>query len=555
MAGTIKYCDFVNGDDDNGDGTYSNPYKTITKASTGLGSGDEVRVAKSPAPVDLTVTFSFTNNSKTVTASDSVFINEVTAGQDDTSVRRGDFIKGGDGNWWEVVTINSATSADLYQKYSGSTQSGVSSQKLMVTSTGEASGSTTAVQTVSSSGTSASTLKISGGWNLSNQTQDGQTYFRQLHSTFNNRYGYGLYASGKSYVEISRLHFLRYNYGIYLYSSSNNNTITTPTCNSNSAYGIYLYSSSNNNTITSPTCNSSNNSGIYLSSSSNNTITTPTCNSNNYGIYLYSSSNNNTITTPTCNSNNYGIYIHSSSNNNTITTPTCNSNSAFGIYIASGSNNNTIKTPTCNSNNYGIYIASGSNNNTITTPTCNSNNNGIRSGNSSNNIVNNYSGTSNTSGDIYVLQAQHYGEYPCLLMQHFKEAGDNRCYYEYGVTYRDTTNPRGGTGECLKFSPTSTTYYISQSFYFAADSGVSKTISAYIRKDASLGGDVQGAIFFMGEKITGWTDITPTEDNTYEQKSLVANAADITEDGVLELRIKVRGSSGKNVYVDDISIE
>ena len=485
MAGTIKYCDFVNGDDDNGDGTYSNPYKTITKASTGLGSGDEVRVAKSPAPVDLTVTFSFTNNSKTVTASDSVFINEVTAGQDDTSVRRGDFIKGGDGNWWEVVTINSATSADLYQKYSGSTQSGVSSQKLMVTSTGEASGSTTAVQTVSSSGTSASTLKISGGWNLSNQTQDGQTYFRQLHSTFNNRYGYGLYASGKSYVEISRLHFLRYNYGIYLSSSSNN-------------------------TITSPTCNSSNNSGIYL----------------------YSNSNNNTITTPTCNSNNYGIYLYSSSNNNTITTPTCNSNSACGIYIASGSNNNTIKTPTCNSNN-----------------------NGIRSGNSSNNIVNNYSGTSNTSGDIYVLQAQHYGEYPCLLMQHFKEAGDNRCYYEYGVTYRDTTNPRGGTGECLKFSPTSTTYYISQSFYFAADSGVSKTISAYIRKDASLGGDVQGAIFFMGEKITGWTDITPTEDNTYEQKSLVANAADITEDGVLELRIKVRGTSGKNVYVDDISIE
>jgi len=70
-----------------------------------------------------------------------------------------------------------------------------------------------------------------------------------------------------------------------------------------------------------------------------------------------------------------------------------------------------------------------------------------------------------------------------------------------------------------------------------------------------LGGDVQGAIFFMGEKITGWTDITPTEDNTYEQKSLVANAADITEDGVLELRIKVRGTSGKNVYVDDISIE
>ena len=43
-----------------------------------------------------------------------------------------------------------------------------------------------------------------------------------------------------------------YNYGIYLYSSSNN-TVTGNTCNNNN-YGIYLTSSSSNNTITGNTC-------------------------------------------------------------------------------------------------------------------------------------------------------------------------------------------------------------------------------------------------------------------------------------------------------------
>lgn len=43
-----------------------------------------------------------------------------------------------------------------------------------------------------------------------------------------------------------------YNYGIYLYSSSNN-TVTGNTCNNNSGYGINLQTSSNN-TVTGNTC-------------------------------------------------------------------------------------------------------------------------------------------------------------------------------------------------------------------------------------------------------------------------------------------------------------
>jgi hypothetical protein len=94
---TIKYCDYINGNDGN-DGSAGSPYKTITQASTGLTGGDEVRVAKSPAPTDLAGTLSFTNNDAAVVASSGIFINEVSTGQTDGSVRRGDFIKGGDGN-------------------------------------------------------------------------------------------------------------------------------------------------------------------------------------------------------------------------------------------------------------------------------------------------------------------------------------------------------------------------------------------------------------------------------------------------------------------------
>jgi len=548
---TIAYCDYITGNDTTGDGTFTLPWQTIDKASTGLTGGDEVRVAASPAAVDISgvATLTFTINSTTITSSADIFVNAVTANENDTSIRLGDFIKGADNNWYEVITWVSNTQATLYRKYSGATTAGVNSYKLRVTSTGDATASTTVIQQLSASGVSAgSMLKVSGGWTLATQIQDGQTYFRQLHGTFANRYGYGLQLSSRTYVEIERLHFLRYATGIYL-TSSNNNTITTPTCNSNTT-GIYL-TSSNNNTITTPTCNS-NATGIYLASSNNNTITTPTCNSNTtIGIYL-TSSNNNTITTPTCNSNaNYGIYL-ASSNNNTITTPTCNSNANYGIYLAS-SNNNTITTPTCNSNTTtGIYLAS-SNNNTITTPTCNSNATGIYlvSTSQANKCIS-YSGTGNTADISVASSTTSYHEFPICSFQRYQlTAGDNRSYFNYGITYRDTANAR--SGECLEYACTSASLYSSHSFFFATESGYDSTLTAYIKKSATFDGDVQGAIYFLGEKITGWTAITPTANDTYEQKSLVASGASIIEVGVLELRIKVRGTAG-GVYVDDLGV-
>jgi parallel beta-helix repeat protein len=173
-----------------------------------------------------------------------------------------------------------------------------------------------------------------------------------------------------------------YNYGIRLYSSSDN-TVTGNTCNNNNSHGIYLYSSSDN-TVTGNTCNN-NSHGIYLSSSSNNTVTGNTCNNNSRGIYL-SSSSNNTVTGNTCNNNSYyGIYL-SSSSNNTVTGNTYNNNNSHGIYLYSSSDN-TVTGNTCNNNSYyGIYLSSSSNN-TVTGNTCNNNNEGITLVGSNNNTI------------------------------------------------------------------------------------------------------------------------------------------------------------------------
>ena len=323
----IVYCSWATGDDINGTGTAANPYQTITKASTSRTAGDDVRVEKSPDPTALTGTTAWTLNGTTVTGTDTLFTTELAIG---------DFISAPDGGWYEVITIDSDTSATLYKKYPSASASGHSSRKLGVTDTGAAAGSATAIQTVSSSGNSTSALIISGGWDLATETQTGQTWFTQLNATtFDNRYGYGLYLSSKSYVSLDKLNFLRYNYGIY-YSSSSNNTITSATCNSNN-HGIYYYTSSNN-TITSATCNSNGSYGIYYNISSNNTITSATCNSNNTGIYYAAGSNNNTIASATCNSNSYyGIYC-SSSSNNTIYALSTTGNTTAGIYSDNSNN-------------------------------------------------------------------------------------------------------------------------------------------------------------------------------------------------------------------------
>jgi len=480
-------------------------------------------------------------NDTTVTGTNTLFTSELAIG---------DFISAPDGNWYEVIELASDTSATLYEKYPSATASGHSSQKLGVTDTGAAAASSTQVQVVNSSGNSKF-LYISGGWDLSTETQTGQTWFRQMHGTFKTRNGYGLYISDKNYINLDKLNFLRYNYGIYYSTNSNNNTITSATCNSNNGSGIYYYSSSNN-TITSATCNS-NGSGIYYySSSNNNTITSATCNSNNnYGIYYYSS-NNNTITSATCNSNGSGIYYYTNSNNNTITSATCNSNNGSGISYSSSSNN-TITSATCNSNNYGIYYASNSNNNTIYALSTTGNTTAGIYADIANNICHSATIAESTKvaiGTTYYTNTRQYI--------------NNLSGYSYVYSNYATANSQnasaGGTGKEWKFAITNAArdsvypFYIPIARVAVASSG-KVTVKVYFKKS---GTGIAGALRCRYGQIT-WSDaaqdiIVACPDNT--SRNQVTLEFTPTEAGVVEIEAGAwyTGSITQTVIIDDIEI-
>ncbi len=491
----IVYCSWATGDDTNGTGTAANPYKTITKASTGLTGGDEVRVAKSPDPTALTGTTAWTLNGTTVTGTNTLFTTELAIG---------DFISAPDGNWYEVITIASNTSATLYKKYPSASASGHSSQKLGVTDTGAAAGSTTAIQTVSSSGNSTSALIISGGWDLATETQTGQTWFTQLNATtFDNRYGYGLYLSSKSYVSLDKLNFLRYNYGIYYYTSSNN-TITSATCNSN----------------------------------------------NNYGIY-YSSSSNNTITSATCNSNNTGIYYAAGSNNNTIVSATCNSNYNYGIYLL-GCHNNTIVSATCNSNAYGIYYNNSSNNTIYALSTTGNTTAGIYSDNA-NNIC--HSATIAESTKVATGTA-YYSD----TRQYINNLGGFSYVYSNYATANSQNASAGGTGKEWKFAITDAARNSGYPFYIpiarvAFGSSGKVTVKVYFKKSGTV---IAGALRCRYGQIT-WSDaaqdiiVTCPNDTSRNQVTLEFTP---TEAGVVEIEAGAWyvSSTSQTVIVDDIEI-
>ncbi|HPN32043.1 MAG TPA: right-handed parallel beta-helix repeat-containing protein, partial [bacterium] len=187
-----------------------------------------------------------------------------------------------------------------------------------------------------------------------------------------NRAGINIYNGSCS--NIIQNCYLNNNYnGIYLNTNSNNNLLSRNVSSSNSRCGIYMNSNSNTNTLNANITNSNTQYGIYLYTSSYNTISGNTASSNlNHGIFLFSGSNNNVLDGNTANSNSqYGIYLNTNSNGNTLSGNTANSNSQYGIYLNTTSNNNTLSNNTTNSNtNQGIFL--------------NSSNSNILSGNTSN---------------------------------------------------------------------------------------------------------------------------------------------------------------------------
>ena len=150
--------------------------------------------------------------------------------------------QGGTEGWYCIKNINGTTilldndtnsKADAGRGYYGTTET-VTTYKRETIKTAMAGSSSTAIQEVQDSGTSGSKIEFQGGFNTSNNNQDGETFFDGL-----NGWGYGIYLNGKSYTILNYLNVCRYYNGIYYYGSSNNNTIKSLSTSGNSTGGVY----------------------------------------------------------------------------------------------------------------------------------------------------------------------------------------------------------------------------------------------------------------------------------------------------------------------------
>lgn len=594
------------------DGTATLPYQSITDANAGLTGNDEVRVAKSVADTNLTGTITLTYGSTTVTGSGTSFTTELVIG---------DAILGNDSNYYEVVTITNNTSAVLYGKFLGSTQSGLTLTKLGYTDTGSASGSTTVIQSITANGTDANNkLAISGGWNLSGTpARDGKTIFKQTHATFATRNGRALSIVTKNYLDISYLGFYRYAIGII--TSGTSNSFSYCNCFSNGATGLTTSNTSATNSIT--YCNFINNSSVNLSLTSASSLNVANCktggslasagmqvstsctdatitsNTSNYNsTYGINQSSNSavgcTFTSNTCNYNSTGIAVNAM--NTTTTSNTCNYNTSYGIVLGASfwlsttdtcsynatynlymqysqyhiinsitcnstsasssagillqySNYNVFNSATCNSNNnYGVFMQNACNN-VFNSLIANSNGTyGIYSSNSMFNTFNNYTYT----GTAYSITNTVIHELPQILFQNYGGTkGVHKAVFSYGVSDSNTDTAR--SGKCLKITPTDATVYCVTSFYFKGTDATAVTLSAYIRKTSTFNGSITGEVFFNGVSIVASADKTPTANDTYEQKTFSVTSGMITDDSVIELRFKTRGTAG-SIYIDDLGI-
>jgi hypothetical protein len=123
-----------------------------------------------------------------------------------------------------------------------------------------------------------------------------------------------------------------------------------------------------------------------------------------------------------------------------------------------------------------------------------------------------------------------------------------------GRTRQNTTVPRGGSGSCLEFQLTNKNGRLEHGFFIRSTHEISKTFSIYAQKDADFNGSVEMAVFHANRLVADWKDITPTEVDVYERKTISVSGSEVRFDNMFEIRVRVKDGDAGKVFVDDIAI-
>jgi hypothetical protein len=530
VGAAVYYVDFTcSGCDTTGSGTSGDPWETIGKCTTSGATtgGDECRVAK----YAVTATggnLTFTNGSTSVT----------TAVDETSNISAGDYVglnnglvSASDEAWWEVSSLNAST-ITLVKEYWGDGSGGAAQG--YIANTGFV---TTATLQINSGGSSTSSrLKISGGWDLTGPTQNGQTFID--HNTNNYLWDF----NSNDYVEIS-------NFTIYLHATQTYNDWYTPGQGGlvkdyigldNYFHGMgggepedyntfenviqaggstYAYSISErfnvfNSCKAFSSGDSANDHAIYVSSSSNIVfIDTEVYNAYHHSLYIYASNNlylENTTLKETRYSGSDSLSI------------TASTQVVFNNVDMSDSNDDAI---TISATTFDVLFVNAS--------------------------------FTNIGGDNVVLTGVN-GASPSNHRIRFVDyddtSGDDRIYLSSNTTdpyiQRDTTDARSGT--CLKFYPTGATYPMVYRIgtFKATDGSSNATLSVYMKDDVSFNGEVH--LFAEVNGIQPDRPTVKTMTTSYVQQSITVSSADFATDDYIHLYAQVTGTAG-SVYVDDFS--
>lgn len=228
------YVDLVSGNDTTGDGSSGNPYLTVNKALSIAGGPHDIRVAKTTAHTTVSsATCTFTNGSTTVSTSASL-VGTIAVGDyigKTSAVGNGGGYDNNSEIFWRVNAV-AAGALTLECKYTGASESVASILKATIITTGVAN--TTAI-TIAVAGT-----QLSGGWDLSTITQDGETWLKGNFTRTYSSSRYIVYSSVEA--NISMLNIVEGYYAVY--ASASNILLSNLTVLGAYSIGIY-YSGSN----------------------------------------------------------------------------------------------------------------------------------------------------------------------------------------------------------------------------------------------------------------------------------------------------------------------
>jgi hypothetical protein len=158
---------------------------------------------------------------KAASSADSVTLQSLISKSDGT----------GDEAWYAIQSINydvimlananaNTSQSTSIRGYNGTTET-VTTYKRETTKTAPAAATGTIVAAVNDSGTSGNLITYSGGWNRTDMsTQTGVTWYDG-----SNGNGVGLQINNRSFNQIDRLNFCRYNITVQIGSGSNNTTV------------------------------------------------------------------------------------------------------------------------------------------------------------------------------------------------------------------------------------------------------------------------------------------------------------------------------------------